>query len=50
MTLKLYCFFEVIVVVDEYDDNFNVDELLMVMNFYMQIGDDIGDVLMYEKC
>jgi len=32
------------------DDNFGVDDLFMVMNSYIQIGDDIGGVRMYERC
>jgi len=28
----------------------NVGDLFMVVNSYMQIGDDIGGDCMYEKC
>jgi len=40
------CFFEMNVV----DDNFGVNDLFMVINSYMQIGDDISGVRMYERC
>ena len=41
--LKLYRFFEVILVDNDYDDDFNVDDLIMVVDSYMQNDDDIGD-------
>jgi len=34
--LKLCCFLEVIVVDDDYVDDFNDDDLLMTMNSYMK--------------
>jgi len=43
--LKLYCFLEVIV----FDDDFNDDDLLKTMNSYMQNDDDINEDRMYEK-
>jgi hypothetical protein len=45
MNLKLCCFFEVIVVDDDYDE-----DLFLVVNSYMQIGDDIDGDRIYEKC
>jgi hypothetical protein len=50
MNLKLCCFFEVIVVDDDYDDDSNVDDLFLMVNSYMQIGDDIDGDRIYEKC
>jgi len=50
MHLKPCCFFEVIVVDNDYDDDINVDDLFLVVNSYMQIGDDISGDRMYEKC
>jgi len=32
------------------DDNFGVDDLFIMMNSYMQFGDDIGGVCIYEMC
>jgi len=33
----------VILVDNDYDDDFNVDDLIMVVDSYMQNDDDIGD-------
>jgi hypothetical protein len=33
----------------DYDDDYD-DDLLMVTNSYMENGDEIDDVSMYEKC
>lgn len=38
-----YCFLEVFVVDDDYEDDFNDDDLWMMMNSYMQNDDDIDD-------
>lgn len=48
--LKLVVFHKVIVIDDNYDDDFHVGDLLLVMNSYMQIGDNFGGEFMYEKC
>jgi len=48
--LKLIVFLEVIVVDDDYDDDFHVGDLLLVVNSYMQIDNDFGGDFMYEKC
>jgi len=39
--LKLCCFLKVIVVDDDYVDDFNDDHLLMMVNSYMQNDGDI---------
>jgi hypothetical protein len=39
-----------VVVDDDYDDDFNVDDLFLVVVSYMQRGDVIGDECMYVKC
>jgi len=51
MILKHYCFLKVIEVDDDYDydDDFNDDDLLMMMNSYMQSNNDIDNERMYEK-
>ena len=49
MILKLCRFFEMIVVDDVYDDDFNDDDLIMTMNSYMQNDDNFDDDRMYEK-
>ena len=33
----------------DYDDDFNDDDLLMMMNSYMQSNNDIDNERMYEK-
>ena len=38
-----------IVVDDDYNDDFNVDGLFLVVNSYMHRGDVIGDECMYVK-
>jgi hypothetical protein len=38
-----------IVVVDDYDDDFNVDDLFLVVDSYMQRSNVIGDECMYVK-
>ena len=38
-----------IIVDDDYDDDFNDHELLMMMNSYMQSENVIDDERMYEK-
>ena len=35
---------------DDYDDDFHVGDLLLVVNSYMQIDNDFGGDFMYEKC
>jgi len=47
VNLETCCFFEVIVVDDDHIDDFNGDKLFLVVNSYMQIGDDIGGEHMY---
>jgi len=37
------------VVVDDYDDDFNDGDLSTMTNSYMQNGDEIDDECMYEK-
>jgi len=35
---------------DDYDGDFNDDELLLATNYYMQIGDDLMVYACIEKC
>ena len=49
MTFKLYRFFEVIVVGEEYDDDFIDRDLLMTVNSYMRNDGDVDGDRMYVK-
>jgi len=49
MTFKLYRFFKVIFVDDDYDDDINDGDILMTVNSYMKNDGDVDGDRMYVK-